>query len=263
MKLWNYKGQQNTISEALQLTLPLRSGRATVISFVGAGGKTSLIFAWARELASAGKKIIITTTTHMLHPDYSEGAYSGSAIIYPADYAADEARFAEEYAEIDRLLGEEGILMLTSEDASNCRKVVSAPEHIFDYACKVSDIVLIEADGSRRMPLKLPREHEPQVPNCTDVSICVAGMSSLGKPVSEAVYGAEMIPSPLARDTVDKTLIAAVLSSPDAGLKGTCGDYRVFLNQADTEELQEKSEHLQKMFAVRGIQSAWGSLLND
>ena len=49
MELWNFRGKQNTITEALQISLPEHA----VISVVGAGGKTSLIFAWARELAAA------------------------------------------------------------------------------------------------------------------------------------------------------------------------------------------------------------------
>lgn len=40
-----------------------------VIAFVGAGGKTTLIQKMARELQENGKKVIVTTTTHMYRPD--------------------------------------------------------------------------------------------------------------------------------------------------------------------------------------------------
>lgn len=36
-----------------------------VIAVVGGGGKTSLIYRLADELLDRGKKVIITTTTHM------------------------------------------------------------------------------------------------------------------------------------------------------------------------------------------------------
>ena len=68
MELWNFRGKQESITDALQLSLPEHA----VISVVGAGGKTSLIFAWARELAAAGKSVIITTTTHMYRPGQME-----------------------------------------------------------------------------------------------------------------------------------------------------------------------------------------------
>jgi probable selenium-dependent hydroxylase accessory protein YqeC len=45
--------------------------------------------------------------------------------------------------------------------------------------------LLIEADGSRQKPLKAPAEHEPPIPDFSDVVIYVAGLSALGKPLHE------------------------------------------------------------------------------
>ena len=256
MKYWNFKGQQNTICEALQASLPEHA----VVSVVGAGGKTSLIFAWARELASEGKKVVITTTTHMMHPEFAEPEYTVKSLIYYLGYSPSEGELAEDFAQIDSLLESERILMLASNDPYNNHKVTAPPQELLDYACTAADVVLIEADGARRMPLKWPKAHEPVVPENTDISICVAGLSSLGCPLKEALYNAEGLPQAMSRDTIDEALISAIVSSPDGGLKDTYGDYRVFLNQADTKELQEKATHIQALLAVRGIQSAWGTL---
>ena len=38
-----------------------------VIAVVGGGGKTSLIYRLSEELLAKGKKVIITTTTHMAY----------------------------------------------------------------------------------------------------------------------------------------------------------------------------------------------------
>ena len=226
MKYWNFKGQQNTICEALQVSLPEHA----VISVVGAGGKTSLIFAWARELASEGKSVCITTTTHM---------------------AANQCDFLES-----------DISVIVRPDPDNPDKVIGpAIEEIVNLKTQY-DVVLIEADGARRQALKWPKEHEPVVPEITDISICVAGLSSLGRPLQDALYNAEGLPQAMERDIVDEALIAAIVSSPDGGLKGTYGDYRVFLNQADTKELQEKATYIQALLAVRGIQSAWAKLIS-
>ena len=256
MKLWNFKGEQNTISEALQVSLPEHA----VVSVVGAGGKTSLIFAWARELASGGKKVVISTTTHMMHPEFAKPAYPAEAIIYYSGYSPSESELADDFAQTDSLLENERILMIASNDPSNNRKVTAPPQELLDYACTAADVVLIEADGSRRMPLKWPNAHEPVVPESTDISICVAGLTSLGRPLHDAMYNADGLPEAMSRETVDEALIAAIVSSPDGGLKDTFGDYRIFLNQADTEELQEKATYIQALLAVRGIQSAWGTL---
>ena len=42
--------------------------RPTVISVVGAGGKTSLLFWLAELLQASGRRVLITTTTHMCMP---------------------------------------------------------------------------------------------------------------------------------------------------------------------------------------------------
>ena len=41
--------------------------KSRVISVVGGGGKTSLIFQMAEELVAFEKKVIVTTTTHMAY----------------------------------------------------------------------------------------------------------------------------------------------------------------------------------------------------
>ena len=117
MELWNFRGKQGNITEALQIRLPEHA----VISVVGAGGKTSLIFAWARELADAGKSVVITTTTHMYRPERME---------------------------------EGNIRIVVSDDPERPDKVTAPTAEILDSLKETADVVLIEADGSRRMPLK-------------------------------------------------------------------------------------------------------------
>ena len=41
--------------------------------------------------------------------------------------------------------------------------------------------MLVEADGSRRLPLKVPRAGEPVIPDNTDMILCLNGLTSLGK----------------------------------------------------------------------------------
>jgi molybdenum cofactor cytidylyltransferase len=125
---------------------------------------------------------------------------------------------------------------------------------------KSYDAVLIEADGSRRMPLKWPAPHEPVIPERTDITVCVCGLSSLGRPLSEVMYRAEHLPEAMRRETAEEALIAAVVSSLDGGLKGARGEFRVFMNQTDKADRAASAEYIQKLLAVRGIQSAWGSL---
>ena len=50
-------------------------------------------------------------------------------------------------------------------------------------------LVLIEADGARRLPLKVPAEHEPVIPEMTTHVLSVYGLDSIGKR-SEKPYSA-------------------------------------------------------------------------
>ncbi len=225
MELWNFRGKQNNITDALQIRLPEHA----VISIVGAGGKTSLIFAWARELAAAGKKVVITTTTHMYRPGRME---------------------------------EEGIRIVAQDDPERPGKVMAPPSDVLDSLRETADVVLIEADGSRRMPLKWPAPWEPVIPDYTDFTVCVAGLSALGRRTADVVYRADELPDRLKRETVDMNLIHAVMSSRDGGQKGVRGEFRVFMNQVDDDtDRLAAAFRLQQIFAVLGIQSAWGSLL--
>jgi probable selenium-dependent hydroxylase accessory protein YqeC len=54
------------IQEALAL------GDKGVISLVGGGGKTSLMYSLARELVSFGKRVLTTTTTKIFMPTCEE-----------------------------------------------------------------------------------------------------------------------------------------------------------------------------------------------
>lgn len=227
MELWNFRGKQSNITDALQLRLPEHA----VISVVGAGGKTSLIFAWARELADAGKSVVITTTTHMYRPERME---------------------------------ENGIRIVAADDPERPDKVTAPPPEVLDSLRDSADVVLIEADGSRRVPLKWPADREPVIPDYTDITVCVAGLSALGGKTADVVYNAAGLPERFRREMVDMNLMHAIISSRDGGQKGVRGDFRVFMNQVDDDiDRLASAYRLQQIFAVMGIQSAWGSLRSE
>jgi probable selenium-dependent hydroxylase accessory protein YqeC len=55
----------------------------------------------------------------------------------------------------------------------------------------VSDYVLVEADGSKGLPLKAHGSHEPVVPEDTDHLIWVVGASGFGRPAGEVLHRPE------------------------------------------------------------------------
>lgn len=63
---------------------PFLAEKGHVISLVGGGGKTTLLYAFARHCAAKGWRVLVSTTTHIRQPG--------------ENYAADEAALASLWA---------------------------------------------------------------------------------------------------------------------------------------------------------------------
>ncbi|MBU4277900.1 MAG: putative selenium-dependent hydroxylase accessory protein YqeC [Proteobacteria bacterium] len=155
-------------SEALELE------RGDLVSLVGAGGKTSLLEALASEQAADGKAVLATTTTQVFRP-------SGAVLIEPHEDWLPER--------IERLLTPGACLTVASEsslvEGRAKLKGLAPPSVDWLWEAAVAPLILVEADGARRMPLKAPRTHEPVIPMTTTVLVGVLGLAGVGQPVDE------------------------------------------------------------------------------
>jgi molybdenum cofactor cytidylyltransferase len=129
---------------------------------------------------------------------------------------------------------------------------------VLDRFCQERGIGLVmEADGSRRRPLKAPAPHEPPIPGFVDTVVVVAGLSALGQPLtSEWVYNpdlfAEISGIPMGSEITQNGLVK-VLTHKMGGLKNVPSGARriVLLNQADTFPIQESTNQLvQSLFGA-------------
>jgi molybdenum cofactor cytidylyltransferase len=234
----------------LNLVRALRVAETTCLALVGAGGKTSAMFTLARQLP---KPIFLTTTTHLA---VEQARLAGRHIIWDAaagwpleEVPQEVLLFTGPAVAPDRLGGlQEEALEIVRREAA--RRQIP---------------LLIEADGSRRLPLKAPAEYEPVIPDFADLVVVTAGMSGLDKPLDEAtVHRPERFAalSQLAPgERVTAAALAKVLLHPQGGLKGIPARARrvVLLNQADTAPLQAQShllaEHLVKAYEAVVIAS--------
>ena len=100
-----------------------------------------------------------------------------------------------------------------------------------------SDILLVEADGARGLPLKAPYEHEPVIPPETSLVIPIASLSVLGQPLDdEHIYNPQAMIDRYGfteGSRVKSPWVAQVLRDEALGLQGVPEDARViaFLNQ--------------------------------
>jgi probable selenium-dependent hydroxylase accessory protein YqeC len=141
-------------------------GRAHAL--VGAGGKSTGMRVLARMLSARGLRVRMSTTTRV-------GAAEFEA--YPFVHAADAKSLA---AALDSPAGE---ILIGSGIGGG--KVLGLPPALFENTPIPEDcVLLLECDGSRRLPLKVPREHEPVVPANASAVLAVMGASAFGEPVS-------------------------------------------------------------------------------
>ncbi len=201
----------------------LNLGPGSVVSLVGAGGKTSLLFALAREVGEAWgwDKTLVTTTTRMFYPALEDfppveptllPAANEALIVTPAPAARRfpapmriQVQMVRSLAEALTVVtrrpeaggpnpGAHDLLVLArgTEPASGPggRDKITGlpPEWVDAIATARSDlVVLVEADGSARRPLKAPASHEPVIPSRTTVVLSVAGVDALGQPLGPEV----------------------------------------------------------------------------
>ena len=63
----------------------------------------------------------------------------------------------------------------------------------FSQLClQLAPWVLVEADGSKRLPLQGPRPHEPVIPTESRYTILVLGASVFGASIAQAVHRPEL-----------------------------------------------------------------------
>ena len=155
-----------------------------VISLVGGGGKTSLMYALAHELEASGKRVITTTTTRILEPAADES----SCLIVEEDEGRLLVRLKDElsrrgHVTVARLRSDEGKLKGLLPETVD--KIVSL---------KLADYIINEADGAARKPIKAPNATEPVIPISTTLVIAVVGMDALGARLSkETAFRPELI----------------------------------------------------------------------
>ncbi len=187
-------------------------GSSPVVSLIGAGGKTSTLFWLAREIERCGLRVLITTTTHMYLPDQDAVA---QCII--------EADLTRRVAALQT--ANTGIVACFTEFDEQTGKVTGClPEEVEALKmAALADVVLVEADGARHCALKVPGEHEPCVPACTDVVIAVSGGDALMRPADPECIHRWPLFSALAGieagDLLDARVFDRLLSHPQGVFK--------------------------------------------
>ena len=203
-----------------------------VVSLVGGGGKTSLMFKLARELSMAGDTVLTTTTTKIFEPTPDQTGrviLSGSvpAVLERADELLD--RHLHITAAVG-LLPESGKLR------------GFGPEIIGEFwNSGLFKWIIVEADGAAGKPLKAPAAHEPVIPACTGRLVGVVGLNAVGQPLNDRlVFRSDQfsrLTGLRAGSDITEAAIADVFTCENGLFKGFYPQVMriAFLNQADVK----------------------------
>ncbi len=146
---------------------------ALVIAVAGAGGKSTYIRQQAERQAGEGKRVAVTTTTHIYNPCVQYGireSWSGDE--------AEPVAVVRGVAYFGRPQGMDG----QPEDTQQRWKLGPVSPDAFRQICSRYDVVYVEADGSHSMPAKIPLEGEPVLPPGADEVVIVMGRHAVGRP---------------------------------------------------------------------------------
>lgn len=147
---------------------PLLKIEKGVTAIIGSGGKTTLLRTLSGELPG---RVLLCTSTHF------QGYADLPTVLDPTE------------ADLRKALAAHPIVCAAGRSPTGKLVDCGLP---YETLADLADFVLVEADGSRRRPLKAHALHEPVIPPCTRQVICVVGLSGLHRPVSEVVHRPEL-----------------------------------------------------------------------
>lgn len=190
-----------------------------VTALIGGGGKTTLMYTLAEELRRRGT-VLVTTSTHIQRPEQ-----------YPTLLTADAAA-------VTAALATHGVVCVAGETAEG---KLCAPALSFELLAALADFVLVEADGSKRLPQKAHAPHEPVIPPNACRTVYVVGADGFGHPIRQVCHRPERYAALCGAaedDVVTPELEAAVLRA-----EGYAGGW-VYVNKVETPQDWRNAEAL-------------------
>ena len=204
-----------------------------MISLVGGGGKTTLMFSLAAELARIEETVLTTTTTKIFEPTEEQSAH---VIVSedPEEVLRKSAAFLHHTTHITA----------AREWLVSKGKLAGFKPDTIDFFMKKGGFkwILVEADGAFQKPIKAPAEHEPVIPECSTCVIAVVGLDAIGKPLDDQWVFRPRLYSRVTGvslgSPVTERSVASVILDDRGLMKGCPPDTGriVFLNKAEGEE---------------------------
>jgi len=146
-----------------------------VISLVGAGGKTTLMYRLAKELFLNGKRVVTTTTTKILEPKPEETNFL---------FVDSDEMGIKDF--VWQHLDQYRHLTVARERLGSGKLKGVSPDLVNElWSLDKIDTIIVEADGAAGRPVKAPREWEPVIPAATTLVVAILGVDGVGRELNE------------------------------------------------------------------------------
>jgi probable selenium-dependent hydroxylase accessory protein YqeC len=222
----------------------LQLSKGGVISLVGAGGKTSLMFRLARELSGQGDAVLSTTTTKIYTPGRTQ-----SSVVMVSESAGELAR------EAGKILRHKPHITAGSRRIAFQNKLKGFAPEIIDAIRQSGTFrwIVVEADGAAGKSIKAPAGHEPVIAQSTKWVIGIVGLGAVGKPLTEKWAFRPQLVSKITGlapgEPITEAAVAEVLTNANGIMKGYPAQAQrvAFLNQAESQKRLETGRRIAEM----------------
>ncbi len=215
-------------------------GPRELVALVGGGGKTSLLFALAKELLQREKRVVTSTTTKVSHHE----AQRSPCVVFTGSLPSWKDKLREG-------LQTHGHVFLALAPLDSGKVDGISPSIANDlYQDGGIDYIITEADGASGRPVKVPADHEPVIPSSSTKVVAMLGMEAVGKPIGpEVVFREDLFCKLTGLDLGERltpSVLAGLFLSPEGLFKRTPSSAKrmVFLNKRDLLAENTEAEEL-------------------
>ncbi|MBD5644549.1 putative selenium-dependent hydroxylase accessory protein YqeC [Clostridium botulinum] len=196
--------------------------KRSVISIVGAGGKTSLMLNLSEELRPYNK-VLSTTTTKIYTPNKT--SYDFMCIGEKNCYIYDHLR-------------KNGVYVY-GKFINSDNKLIGFNKNFLDEKFKYFDYSILEADGSKKKPIKGWRDDEPVICKNTNKTIGVLDITCINKIINDfnvhrVSYFLKITNGKLG-EKISIPMISSLVTHPLGLFKGSLGERILFINKVENQ----------------------------
>ncbi|HWH77402.1 MAG TPA: selenium cofactor biosynthesis protein YqeC [Candidatus Binatus sp.] len=243
----------NVVEELGQLSMQLKEAlglrQGELVSFIGAGGKTTTMFRLAHELREENSKVLVTTTTK---------------IFKPSKPHVDRLFLVEDIESLDQACAEISppVVIGAGTGVDSEGKLLGLPPAWLDRLNqpRTFHAILVEADGAASRLFKVPNETEPVIPVSCELTIWLIAIGVLNRPLdAESIHRPDRALALLhctEKTIMTEDLIVQLVDHPAGCWKGIPPTSRkvAVINQADTPEDIERAMALGRKLLDHGAE---------